>query len=453
MLRPSLILSALLLGPAVVAQGQAPSGALAIRNVSVVDVADNRVIPGQTVVIAGNRIAALGSAESVRPPAGARVIDGTGRYLIPGLWDMHVHITDATELVLPVLLANGVTGVRDAGGDLALLRGLEQQRRDGTRLGPRMVIPGPYIDSDKGVPHRLVVATAEEGRAAADSLARAGVDFIKIHNGVPRAAYLALVARARELGIAVVGHIPLEVAPEDAARAGQSSVEHFVSLFEGPLNQRLGGNPEAMRAYVNSGLDTLMSAFATNGVWLTPTAYTYWIRAQRGRLAARPDDRLKYVPRSLRAQWDNYFPLRPQDSVAAVVTAREAFYQLGLDVIKVAHRAGVGLLAGTDLAARDMLPGFHLHDELAAMVAAGLSPHEALQAATTNPARFLNRTTDLGAVAVGRLADLVLLDGNPLLDIRQTARIRAVVADGRLYDRAALDAMLAEAERKVREQG
>lgn len=426
---------------------------LALRDVTVVDVMDGSLYPNQTVLIAGDRITTVGPMGEVDVPNGTEVVDAAGGYLIPGLWDMHVHITDATELALPVLLANGVTGVRDAGGDLALLRRLENERATGERIAPRLVTPGSYVDSDKGIPYRLVVETAEDGRAAADSLGQAGVDFIKIHNGVPRVAYFALVARARELGLPVVGHIPLEVAPEEAARAGQAGVEHFVSLFEGTLRERFAADPEGlMRRYVESGLDTLMALFAESGVWFTPTAYTYCIRAERGELASHPDPRLRYVAPSLKAQWDAWYPAREQDSIPEIVAARKRFFQIGLDVVRVAHEAGVPLLAGTDLAARDMLPGFHLHDELAAMVEAGLTPYQALQTATWNPARFLGRTNELGTIDVGKLADLVLLDANPLEDIGNTQRIRAVVVNGRLLNRAVLDEMLAQVEKTIQEQ-
>ncbi len=433
--------------------GTAETPTLALRDVTVVDLMDGSLNANQTVLITGDRITTLGPKGEVDVPNETEVVDAAGGYLIPGLWDMHVHITDATELALPVLLANGITGVRDAGGDLILLRRLEHERATGKRIAPRLVTPGPYVDSDKGIPYRFVVETAADGRAAADSLDRDGVDFIKIHNGVPREAYFALVARARELGLPVVGHIPLEVAPEEAARAGQAGVEHFVSLFEGTLRERFASDSEGLlRQYVESELDTLMALFRENGVWFTPTLYTYWIRAERGALAAHPDPRLRYVAPSLKAQWDAWYPVREQDSIPEVEAARKRFFQIGLDVVRIAHEAAVPLLAGTDLAARDVLPGFHIHDELAALVEAGLTPHQALQTATWNPARFLGRTSELGTIDVGKLADLVLLDANPLEDISNTHRIRAVVINGRHLDRTALDEMLAQVENTIQQQ-
>ena len=429
------------------AVGRAQPPPLAFHHVAVVNVRSGSIDSNRTVLIRGSRIVAVGSSSEVRIPESAVVFDATGKYLIPGLWDMHVHITDATELALPVLLANGVTGVRDCGGDFSLLKRMEQERSSRVRVAPRLVISGPYVDSDKGLPHRLIVESESDGRNAVDSLALLGVDFIKIHNGVPRDAYFALLNQARKQGLSVAGHIPLEVAPWEAARARQPCVEHFASLFEGSLQRMFAADPvRLLSEYVDSGLDTLMALFAKEQVWFTPTVYTYWIRAKRGELAADPDPRLRYVAPSLKEQWEAWYPVTQKDSIQQIVAARELFYQIGLDVVRSAHKAGVPLLAGTDLAARDMLPGFHLHDELAAFVEAGLTPLDALRAATWNPARFLHRLNDLGSVEEGKLADLILLDANPLEDIHNTRRIRAVVMDGRLFDRDALDRMLAEAE-------
>lgn len=425
---------------------------LALREVTVVDVMDGCLSTNQTVLIAGDRITTVGPMAEVDVPDGTEVVDASGGYLIPGLWDMHVHITDATELALPILVSNGITGVRDMGGDLELLRRLERERATGERVAPRLVMPGPYVDSDKALPYRRAVETAEDGRSAAVALAQKGVDFIKIHNGVPREAYFALLERALELELPVVGHIPLNVEPEEAARAGQAGVEHFATLFEGTLRERFADDPATLMArYVDTGMDGLMTLFADHDVWFTPTLVNYRLRAERGRLAEQPDPRLRYVAPSLKEQWEAWFPVREKDSNPQVVAARMRFFQIGLNVVRLAHEAGVPLLAGTDLAARDVLPGFHLHDELEAMVEAGLEPYEALQTATLHPARFLGRTDELGTIEVGKLADLVLLDANPLENIENTRRIRAVVVDGRLLQRTDLDEMLMQVEKTIQD--
>lgn len=397
-----------------------------------------------TVLVRDGRVVAMGERSRIDVPTGTQVVDAAGKWVIPGLWDMHVHLTYATELAMPVLLANGVTGVRDMGGDLAWLRELEDRRAAGEVTGPRVFMAGPVVDGPKpGAPHRITVETAAEGRAAADSIHAAGTGFIKVHNGVPPEAYFALLDRAAELGIPVAGHVPLRVRPAAAVRAGHEGVEHFVTIYEGTLARELEGI-EGMAQYAETELDTLARAFGASGAYLTPTAYVYLVRARRGELQEDRDPRLRYVARSLQERWDEWFPIRDVDRDPRTAEVRERFYRIGLQTVAALHDHGVPILAGTDLTARDALPGFHLHDELESLVQAGLTPAEALAAATTTPARVLRADT-LGGIAVGHRADFVILDADPREDIGNTRRIVAVVADGRFYDRAALDALLAEA--------
>lgn len=397
-----------------------------------------------TVVVRGRRITAVGPRRSVPVPDDARVVPGEDRWLVPGLWDAHVHLTDATELAMPVLLANGVTAVRDMGGDPGALTQMQRRRRSGELDGPRIFMAGPYVDGPKeGLPHRITVETAAEGRAAVDSVRALGGDFVKVHNGVPPEAHGALLERARELGVSVVGHVPLGVSPVAAARRGQASLEHFVTLFEGTLRDRTEGI-EGFRDYMVTGLDTLVAALAATDAHLTPTVHSYRLRARRGELAENPDPRRRYVARSLKEQWDAWYPVRETDRDPGIADFRERFYRMGLDVVGRLHEAGVPLLAGTDLAARDVLPGFHLHDELRALVEAGLTPGQALSAATTVPARLVGADS-LGTISVGHRADMVLLSADPRVDIANTRRIDAVVADGRFYGRDRLDGLLEQA--------
>lgn len=397
-----------------------------------------------TVVVRGPRVAALGPRRSIEVPEDARVVHADGRWVIPGLWDMHVHLTDATDLAMPVLLANGVTGVRDMGGDPEAVVDMERRRQSGELPGPRIVMAGPYVDGPKeGLPHRITVRTASEGRAAVDSVRALGADFVKVHNGVPPDAYFGLMERAHDLRVPVAGHVPLEVSPVAAARAGQASLEHFVTLFEGALRERVSGL-DALRGYLDRGLDTLVRDLAATDTYLTPTAHAYHLRAIRGELAGDPDPRVRYVARSLREQWDAWYPVGEQDRDPRIAELRQTFYELGLRVVGRLHEAGVPLLAGTDLAARDVLPGFHLHDELEALRTAGLTIPEVLATATTAPARFLGADS-LGAIAVGHRADLVLLSADPRAAVENLREIEGVVADGRYYDRAARDRLLEEA--------
>ena len=406
------------------------------------------VLEDATVLVRNGAVVALGPSDRITVPSSAEVVRGEGLWMIPGLWDMHVHLTDATELAMPVLLANGVTGVRDMGGSYEAVSGMERRRRAGELAGPRIVLPGPYVDGPKpGLPHRITVETAAEGRAAADSLSRLGVDFIKVHNGVPPAAYFALLEAA--VGLPVAGHVPLGVDPASAVRAGHGSLEHFVTIFEGTLRERTEGL-DALRGYMADGLDTLVQAVAATDAYLTPTVYSYLVRARRGEKAVEPDPRLRYVARSLQDQWDAWYPVQERDHDARLRELREEFYRVGLEIVGRFWESGVPILSGTDLAARDALPGFDLHEELAALVDAGIEPSDALAAATTVPARYLGADS-LGAIAVGHRADFVLLEADPRLDIHNTRRIRAVIADGRYYDREALDALLASVAARAEE--
>jgi hypothetical protein len=401
--------------------------------------------PGQTVVIRDRTIQAVGP--EIRVPAGARTIEGRGLYLMPGLWDMHAHLTDATAAALPVLVAYGVTGVRDAGGDLDLIDSWRRSIGDGERTGPRIFRAGPYVDGYKPqAPYRLVVEDADDARAAVAYVVARGADWVKIHNAVPRAAYFALAGECRDRGVPFGGHIPLEVTPGEAIDAGQASIEHAVTFFEGTFRASAPPDPEAqfraLETFLDSGAPALSARLREAGTYVTPTLIPSVLRGRRVELADRPLACVETVASSLREQWDRFFPVTERDRRPGVEALRARFARLLVRFTGILHDAGVSLLAGTDLGARDVCPGVALHDELALLVDAGLDPSDALRSATLLPARWLGLTDTLGTIAPGKRADLVLLDANPLADVRDTRRIVAVVADGRFLDRQALDALL-----------
>ncbi|MFQ5691179.1 MAG: amidohydrolase family protein [Gemmatimonadota bacterium] len=425
-----------------------PPATLAITSVTVVHVADGTEERGRTVLIGGGRILKIGSAWQLKVPPGARVVDGRRRFLIPGLWDMHVHLIHETG-TLPLYLANGVTGVRDMGGPPAGLDVRDRVARE-ELLGPRIVAAGPLVDGSKDAPWRITVETAAQAVAAVDSLTRLGADFIKIHNALPPAAYAALAAAARERGIPFVGHIPRGVTAEQAVDAGQASIEHVTALLETVLPPSATRSLTAFDAAVTSFLadraDPLFTRFAAHGVAFTPTLVAGRGAAYRVDPERRVDQdpRAVYLPRALRDYWNDAFP-QVRDASPRVVTGRRLVFEKSLPITAAAQRAAVTLLAGTDVGGRYVFPGFSLHDELELLVRAGLSPLEALRTATVNPVRVLGLADSLGAVRPGYLADLVLLEVDPLDDIRSTSHIAAVVRGGRLLDRAELDRMLTEA--------
>lgn len=419
---------------------------LALVHVRVVDMAGREAIEDGTIVITDGRIEAVGPYTSVAAPGGARVVDLAGKTVIPGLWDMHVHLTDATDIVLPVLVAHGVTGVRDMGGDLGLIDSWRGRIRAGERVGPRIVRPGPYVDGHKpDAPFRLEVASPMEARAAVTELVGRGVDFIKLHNAVPGEAYFALADAARNEGIPFVGHVPVTVEPIEAVRAEQASIEHAITFFEGTFAASF---PD-MRAmlsglvdFVDDGGAELIDALVTHQTHVTPTLVTSERRIRRASLADDPPTCQRYVAASLRDQWDRFSPVGEQDRSPAVVEARRQLTEALVRFSGRLHEAGVPLLAGSDLAARDICPGVSLHEELEMLVDAGLTPREALSTATTTPARFLGLEHVSGTIEPGKWADLVILDGDPLVDITNVGRIHAVVSRGRLLGRDLLDDLL-----------
>lgn len=427
---------------------------IVLFNVTVIDATGSPPLSDMTVVISGNRIVALGRTGRVRVPRNAQVIDATGKSLIPGLWDMHIHLSLATELAIPALIANGVTGVRDMGGDIDQIDEWRRRIASGGLLGPRIVRAGLIVDGQKpDAPFRLTVTSATEARQAVISRKRRGVDFIKTHNAVPREAYFALADEARRQNIPFVGHIPKEVTPAEASDAGQLSIEHTESLFDNILfsaSQRgqsaRGALNQAFAMYQDDRAAMLFQRFRRNGTWYDPVLVTYRSFAFRTDFAANPDPRNRYVAASTRRMWDRYQPI-PGDLPAETIALRKSVFQRFLELIGLMRREQVNILAGTDAGGiRNVFPGFSLHDELALLVQAGLSPIEALQTATRNPAIFLGMSASFGTVERGKLADLVLLEANPLENIENTRRISAVIVNGRYIPKPELQTLLAHVE-------
>jgi imidazolonepropionase-like amidohydrolase len=431
---------------ALIAQAPAPS-VVAFTGVIVIDGTFPAPRADQVVVIRGNRIVAAGPRASTAVPPGARVIDAGGKFLIPGLWDMHVHTSvPAGREVLALYVANGVTGVRDMAGEWSQLSDWRREIAAGTLIGPRMVVSGPYLEGgDVPIPH-ILVRNAADARAAVDSLARLGVDFVKVHGQLTAEAYFAVARAARERGIAFAGHIPRGVSAREASDSGQRSLEHLINIpIPCTAAESLALRPRfALQGFIgrctSEGLSPVFARFVANGTWVVPTFVAIVEIAILPTRAVPGDSFARFIPDTLRRFVAQILQLptdvpRGADSVGRAILAKR------LALVGDMHRAGVRIMAGTDAPLRNSPPGFGLHEELALLVRAGLSPFEALRAATLEPARYLNALDSLGSIAPDRVADLVLLDANPLEDIRNTRRIAAVMANGRLFDRAALRAM------------
>ncbi len=443
---------------------------IAITRVTVVDVESGRLLPDRTVVVSGNRITSV-AAGPAAVPAGARVVDGAGGFLIPGLWDMHVHAAfpGIDAIFFPTLLANGITGVREMFSSMAWVDSSRARIARGEIAGPRMVASGHILDGSPAIwPGSTAVRNGPEARRAVDSLKRAGADFIKVYNRLTPEEFFAVSEETKRLDIPFAGHVPQLISASAASGAGLRSIEHLTNVLTGCSSREDEFLAALAAAHSGKGWDsvavlsrgqvapvlasfdparcrTLARLFVANQTWMVPTiAVLHGVSFLDDTTLAR-DPRLRYVPEWFRSGWNPSSDFRFRMLTPADWLLRKDAYRRQLEIVALLHREGVSFLAGTDLSNPYVLPGFSLHDELAAFVKAGFTPLEALRTATLLPARYLNAQDSLGTVTAGKQADLVLLDANPLADIGNTVRIRAVVANGRFYDRNALDKLLADA--------
>jgi hypothetical protein len=356
---------------------------------------------------------------------------------------------------LPLFVANGITGVRDMGSELEVVRQWRSDIAAGKLLGPRMFIAGPMLDGPTPrFPSSAPVANAADGRKVVDYLKAQGVDFIKIQSLIPRDGYFGAADEAKKIGITFVGHVPDAIRASEASNAGQKSIEHFTGIFEGcsTIEDQLIKGPKTLgqnvRTYDPEKARALIALMARNQTWQVPTLV--WERGQWlvDDIDLSHDPLTKYAPAAWKNRtWPMFVSAIMKDMDTDPLPVRKRFVQMELDMTLAMFRAGVPFMAGTDTAAGvHIFPGFSLHQELALFVKAGLTPMQALQTATRNPAQFMGRLADMGTVEKNKVADLVLLDANPLQDIGNTRKIRAVVLAGRYFSRADLDKMLKQVE-------
>jgi hypothetical protein len=539
---------------------QAPRPApLVFSNVTVIDATGAPPRREMTVVISGNRITALDTTGKVKIPPEAQVVDAAGKFLIPGLWDMHTHVQDgfhgageekSLAQFFKLYLANGVTGIRDMGG--RHLDWFVQKRREiaeGKRLGPRIVTAGQALDGPHATDNvKLPLSDTTMARQVVREQKQRGADFVKIYERLPRDVYFVVADECKKQGIPFVGHVLAGVSAAEASDAGQMSIEHLGGgcireacyVFETgtavppidpdpPMTAKLQEvllsfwngrhNSDLLTPSLNAWLESeagesllktfaaeqgelvaftfrkqestdlgrvvhckavfekktrfykflvttggkidwisdeptiysavkageLFARFKKNGTWQCPTLAALRV-AQRADPNVMNDPRLKYVSPWLQMLMHPKNDPRYKDWTALEFDWAREIYQLDTALIPKMRDAGVDFLAGTDSILDFCFPGFSLHDELALLVEAGLTPMEALQAATHNPAKFLGSLDSLGTVEPGKLADLVLLEANPLEDIHNTQKIAAVVRNGKFFPQAVLQKMLAEVE-------
>ena len=490
-----------------VAGAPARQGPVAIMHATVIDVATGAKLADRTVLVRDRHVATVDTAPRVRVPEGTRRVDGRGRFLIPGLWDMHVHLLGdrfTRRSMFPLFIANGIAGVRDMWGDCdsgcatsdddvrrpVPAAAVQRWKRDissGALVGPRIVASSAMFEGPSLMfPGSYAIHTPDEAREKVRLAKQHGVDFIKVLPNLSRESYLAIVDEAKRQGTSVAGHVPFLMTPVEVSDAGQRSIEHVDDVVGlGPYGKATcSAKPDSLRAafvavmmprdtsaverarrqtvyrrflaegYSETLCAQLFAHLAQNDTWRVPTlvVQSNGPKVRLGDTLVVSDPRLRYVDTRIRATW-----LQPPPSVPPQTgedsAAIRGVMRLVLSLPGAMQRAGVPLLAGTDTPNPWAIPGFSLHDELALMVTGGLTPLDALRTATLNPARFLQATDSLGVIAPGKLADLVLLDADPLVDIHNSVRIAAVMVNGRLFSRSALDQLLAGAARAANVTG
>jgi imidazolonepropionase-like amidohydrolase len=421
-----------------------PRGIYAFTNVNVVPMDTERVLPGQTVLVEQGRITAIGPTASMSVPAEATDIDGSGRYLMPGLGEMHAHVPTTRaegEEYAFLYLAGGATTIRGMLGDPSQLE-LRRRIESGEIVGPRMWLAAPALRGtnvpDTATAERLVRAAKAEG-----------YDLLKIQEGLSAEVYRAIAATAEAVGIPFGGHVPDEVGVPGALAAGQSTIDHldnYIDALQRAGSPALGATgaerQRLLPLYVDEDkIEALARATLEAGVAVVPTQMLWeTLRGARepSTLTARPENR--YVPQSLRREWRN----RANDiysSASRLSAQREAEVRQAL--LKSMSDEGVMILLGTDAPQVFSVPGFSLHRELPLMVESGMTPYEVLRTGTVNVAKYLGNEARAGTVAVGNNADLLLLAANPLTEIRAFERTVGVMIDGRWLSHEAISARLA----------
>jgi imidazolonepropionase-like amidohydrolase len=410
---------------------------VAIISVTVIDVASGAHQANIGVLIQGDRITALGPRLKI--PRGATRVNGKGKFLIPGLWDMHSHHQGSGTEAVDLFVAKGVVGTRDMGADADFIFPLRERIRSGALLGPEIVLSGPMLDdAPAGFPYRRTTKNALDARIAVRELKHLGVDFVKVHDHTPRDVFFAIAEEAPKVGLTFAGHVPSAVSVEEAADAGMRSIEHLA-------NYRVFGDcgtGETVETYDLSSCAKLFDKLAAKGVWQTPTMEFF--QTLPDVFSGAPLDHAEYASDSLLKLTRDNVELSHLD--AKTLDRFRQANSITPRAIHDLHSRGNRFLAGCD----GLVPGFCLHDELEWLTKAGFSPLEALQTATINPAIFLGREALQGTIEVGKRSDVVLLDADPTTDIRNTTRIAAVIVRGKLVNRSTLGRIIANHRRPAR---
>ncbi len=473
---------ALLLALIAGCKSQQDEPSVAFTSVTVID-AVNGPRENQTVIVSGKKIVKVGQTQEVDLPSSAMVIDGGGKYLIPGLWDAHVHLSyeaDLSPAMFSLFLVNGITSIRDTGGQLDLVMPWKKTSLTDDGTSPRVMVTGPLLDGvptvydGKGSRPRLGLGagTPENAATLVEEFVNRGVDLIKSYEMLTPEAFAKVIEKAKSHDKVVTGHVPLSMDVIEASNLGMRSMEHMRNLemscsedFDSLLQVRrkllADGADQAggdLRSSIHSAQrfhsvktqnaerrESVLSALAKNNTWQVPTMTI--VTAMENRVFDRKAwiDDFRFLPNSVQKRWAEGAATMSQKPTPE---ANVAFATWAFDMVKRIDDEGIGIMAGTDTPIFFLTPGFSLHEELRLLVKSGLTPIKALEAATIRPAQYFNIEAELGTIESGKFADLILLDANPLHDITNTQKINSVMKSGKLYNRGDLDNMLQQLEKQ-----
>ena len=440
---------------------------LIIRNAQIIDVKKGTLInKNRDLLIRDERIVDIKPAGKISTDS-AIVFDAEGKFLLPGLWDMHTHPDDPElwwmkpdeaqrELLLPLFVLNGVTGTRDMAGDLDLVKSWRKKISEGSLIGPEIVAAGPLLDGAEAMWDGSVsIENTGEVKSIVDSLVTSGVDFLKVYSGLSRDVFFALCDYAKEVNMPVAGHIPDDVTTAEGAEAGMICQEHLLGILvecsrledeirndkidygsaESGVDKHYIRNRLIMDTYDEAKAKKLFRQYVKYETWHTPTISMWYKNAYYEEEILKDEPLFKYLPKYLRKYWQPDINAHLKNRHPKVVATKKRQVEFYLKIIAQMHEAGVKLLTGTDVGANPLcLPGIGVHNELSLFVEAGLSPAEALRAATIHPVEFLQLTEDFGTVEIGKIADLVILDENPLDNIENVRKVSTVIRRGSVLD-------------------
>jgi len=428
-----------------------------IVDVTIVDVEKGTAVPGQTVIVSGERIETIGATATIDVPARAEVIEGQGLFLMPGLVDAHVHFFDP-EVFGRLMIANGVVLVRDTGMPTEAVLPLRDELNRGDVLGPEMVATGALLDGTPPlIPDiSLGVRTPEEGRKAVRQQATAGVDMIKVYSRLDKDTFLAIVDEAQKAGLKAIGHVPESVYIEEAAAAGLSSSEHLFG-FEKVIAKLLGepvnltyrgmgadaGYLLRLNEVQGEELQGVYQRLRASGLTVCPTVVVFKTGTRFDAILAGDYSGSEYISPTV---WDIWTSQWSQQSQLP-----DALWRSWAQLVRQLHEAGIPLMVGTDLVAPGIIPGFALHEEMAIWQDAGIPPADVLRSATIVPVQFMGLDHRLGHIGEGYAASMVLVRANPLEDVRNAQQIEGVFLRGQYFRREDLEQLLAEAKELVRQ--